>query len=77
MADLSAEKREDIPSKHFGLPEKARTTSAKKESGNYPDVRQEARPQCEGAGRATAEGGNLSREDKERIDRKADKKLDE
>jgi len=36
VADLSAEKREDIPSKHFGLPEKARTTSAKKESGNYP-----------------------------------------
>ena len=36
MADLSAKKREKIPTKDFGLPEKARTKDDKKESGNYP-----------------------------------------
>ena len=36
MADLPAKKREQLPAKDFGLPEKARTKSAKKESGNYP-----------------------------------------
>ena len=35
MADLSAKKRENLPAKDFGLPEKARTKDAKKESGNY------------------------------------------
>ena len=33
---LSADKRAKLPSKDFGLPEKARTPKAKKESGNYP-----------------------------------------
>ena len=36
MADLDAKKREQLPTKDFGLPEKARTKAAKKESGNYP-----------------------------------------
>lgn len=36
MADLDAEDREKIPTEDFGLPEKARTKEAKKESGNYP-----------------------------------------
>ena len=36
MADLDAKKREQLPAKDFGLPEKARTKAAKKESGNYP-----------------------------------------
>ena len=36
MAELSAKKREQLPAKEFGLPEKARTKDAKKESGNYP-----------------------------------------
>ena len=36
MADLTAKKREKLPAKDFGLPEKARTKDARKESGNYP-----------------------------------------
>ncbi len=36
MGDLDADDREKIPTKDFGLPEKARTKDAKKESGNYP-----------------------------------------
>ena len=33
MADLDADDREKIPTKEFGLPEKARTKEAKKQSG--------------------------------------------
>ena len=36
MTELSAKKRAELPAKDFGLPEKARTKAAKKESGNYP-----------------------------------------
>ena len=36
MSELSAKKRAELPVKDFGLPEKARTKAAKKESGNYP-----------------------------------------
>ena len=36
MADLDADDREKIPTNEFGLPEKARTKEAKKQSGNYP-----------------------------------------
>ena len=36
MADLNAKKRAATRTKDFGLPEKARTTDQKKESGNYP-----------------------------------------
>ncbi len=36
MAEMTAKKREKLPAKDFGLPEKARTKEAKKESGNYP-----------------------------------------
>jgi len=36
VADLDADDREKIPTKEFGLPEKARTKEAKKQSGNYP-----------------------------------------
>ena len=36
MATLSEKERAKIPAKEFGLPEKARTAEAKKETGNYP-----------------------------------------
>src|SRR5438552_3676799 len=36
MSDLNAKKRSKIATSKFGLPEKAKTTAAKKESGNYP-----------------------------------------
>lgn len=36
MPELSQAEREKLPAKDFGLPEKARTKDAKKESGNYP-----------------------------------------
>jgi hypothetical protein len=36
MAKLDAKQRAKLPAKDFGLPEKARSAEAKKESGNYP-----------------------------------------
>ena len=37
MSELSAEKgTAELPTKDFGLPEKARTEAARKESGHYP-----------------------------------------
>ena len=76
MAELSASKRAKLPSKAFGLPEKARTAAQKKESGNYP------MPDASHARNATAraaqehEGGNLTTAELRRIDRKADKIID-
>ena len=49
MSRLTAKQRAALPAKEFGLPEKAGSAEAKKESGNYPmpdenvaGVRQEA-----------------------------------
>lgn len=77
MADLSAEKREDLPAKDFGLPEKARTEDAKKESGNYPMPDKAHARNAKARAAQQLKAGNLSKDEKERIDRKADKKLDE
>ena len=77
MADLDADDREKIPTKEFGLPEKARTDEEKKQSGNYPmPDKAHARSAKSRAAQAQKQG-NLSKKDQERIDRKADKILDE
>ena len=76
MADLDADDREKIPTREFGLPEKARSKKAKKQSGNYPmPDKAHARNAKSRAARAQR-AGNLTKEDQERIDRKADKILD-
>lgn len=77
MADLDAEDREDIPTKDFGLPEKARTKEAKKESGNYPMPDKEHARNAKARASQQQKAGNLTKKEKERIDRKADKILDE
>lgn len=77
MADLSAKKRENLPAKDFGLPEKARTKDAKKESGNYPMPDKAHARNAKARAAQQLKAGNLSKEEKKRIDRKADKKLDE
>ena len=77
MADLSTEKREDLPAKDFGLPEKARTKDAKKDSGNYPMPDKEHARNAKSRAAQQQKAGNLTEKEKERIDRKADKKLDD
>jgi hypothetical protein len=77
MADLSTKKREKLPAKDFGLPEKARTKEAKKESGNYPMPDKAHARNAKARAAQQQRAGNLTKQEKERIDRKADKKLDD
>ena len=75
MADLSAKQREKLPAKDFGLPEKARTKDDKKESGNYPMPDKAHARNAKARAQQQYDKGNLSKDELERIDRKADKKL--
>jgi hypothetical protein len=77
MADLSAKQREKLPAKDFGLPEKARTKDAKKESGNYPMPDKAHARNAKSRAAQQQEAGNLTKKERERIDRKADKILDD
>jgi hypothetical protein len=77
MAELTAKQREKIPTKEFGLPEKARTKDAKKESGNYPMPDKRHARNAKARAAQEQDVGNLSKKDRERIDRKADRILDD
>ena len=77
MPDLDAKNREKLPSKDFGLPEKARTKEQKKESGNYPMPDKAHARNAKSRAAQAQKAGNLSKNEEERIDRKADKILDE
>ncbi len=76
MADLSAGKREKLPAKDFGLPEKARTKDAKKKSGNYPMPDKTHARNAKARAAQQRKAGNLTKAEEQRIDRKADKKLE-
>ena len=76
MADLSAKKRENLPTKDFGLPEKARTKDAKKESGNYPMPDKAHARNAKARAAQQRKAGNLTKQEQERIDRNADKIID-
>ena len=76
VADLDADDREKIPTKEFGLPEKARTKDAKKQSGNYPMPDKAHARNAKSRAAQAQKAGNLSKKDQERIDRKADRILD-
>lgn len=75
MAELSAESRSKVKKKDFGLPSKAGSKEAKKESGNYPMP--DAAHARNAKARATQQEkkGNLSHAQAEQIRNKADKKL--
>ena len=76
MGDLDAEDREKLPSKDFGLPEKARTKTAKKRSGNYPMPDKPHARNAKSRAAQARKAGNITKDEEERIDRKADKILD-
>ena len=77
MADLKADEREKIPTSEFGLPEKARTKEAKKKSGNYPMPDKAHARNAKARAAQARKAGDLSKKEEERIDRKADRVLDE
>ncbi|MCU1393188.1 MAG: hypothetical protein JWM34_1616 [Ilumatobacteraceae bacterium] len=76
MADLPENKREKLPAKDFGLPEKARTKAAKAESGNYPMPDKSHARNAKARAAQQRKAGNLTAAEQDRIDRKADKKLE-
>jgi hypothetical protein len=75
MAELTPKKRAAIPSKEFGLPEKARTAKAKKEPGNYPMPDRGHAISAKQLSKKNRKDGNLSKDEFERINRKANKIL--
>jgi hypothetical protein len=75
MAELTPEKRAALPSKDFGLPEKARTSDARKQSGNYPIPDRGHAISAKRLSKKNLKDGNLTKEEFERINRKADKML--
>jgi hypothetical protein len=75
MAKLSPKKRASLPARDFGLPEKARTAEAKKESGNYPMPDEDHAISAKGRAKKQRKAGNLTKDEFDRINRKADKKL--
>jgi len=75
MAKLTPKQRENLPSKDFGLPEKARTKSEKRESGNYPMPDRGHAISALRRAERQRELGNLTKDEFERIDRKARRKL--
>jgi hypothetical protein len=77
MAEMKAKKRENLPSKDFGLPEKARTKDQKKESGNYPMPDKPHARNAKARAAQQQKAGNLTKNERERIDRKADKVLED
>ncbi len=75
MSKLSAKQRENLPAKAFGLPEKARTKTARRESGNYPIPDRGHAISAIRRSSVEFERGNLTKDEFDRINRKAGKVL--
>jgi hypothetical protein len=75
MAKLTAKQRAKLPAKAFGLPEKARTAKARKESGNYPMPDKKHAISAIRRSERERERGNLTKDEFARINRKAGKIL--
>ena len=73
MGELTAKQRAKLPAKEFGLPEKARSSDAKKQTGNYPMPDKDHAISAKRLSRKQLDDGNLSKDEFERINRKADK----
>ena len=76
MSELTPKQRAKLPSKAFGLPEKARTSKAKKETGNYPIPDKGHAISAKRLSRKQRKAGNLTKDEFDRINRKADKVLE-
>ena len=76
MAKLSAKQRAKLPPKTFGLPEKARSKKARKESGNYPMPDKGHAISAKRLAAKQRKDGNLTKDELHRINRKADEMLE-
>ena len=77
MAKLTPKKRANLPAREFGLPEKARSDEAKKEAGNYPIPDRGHAISAKRLARKNLKDGNLTKDEFDRITRKADKMLED
>ncbi|MEJ7584971.1 MAG: hypothetical protein WKF43_13040 [Acidimicrobiales bacterium] len=75
MVKLTAKQRANLPAKDFGLPERARSSEARKESGNYPIPDEGHAISAKRLSRQQRKAGNLTKDEFDRINRKADKAL--
>jgi hypothetical protein len=75
MAKLSEKQRAKLPAKDFGLPEKARSAHAKRETGNYPMPGKGHAISAKSRSRKQRKDGNLTKDEFDRINRKADRVL--
>ncbi len=75
MAKLTPKQRAQLPAKAFGLPEKARSSDAKKQTGNYPIPDKGHAISAKRLSRKQRGAGNLTKDEFDRINRKADKVL--
>lgn len=75
MAGMTTTRQARTPTKKFGLPERARSAEAKKKTGNYPMPDKAHARAAKSRSTKQLKAGNLTREQKKRIDRKADKIL--
>ena len=76
MAKLTPKERSELPARDFGLPEKARSSGARKETGNYPIPDMGHAIRAKRLSRLQRKAGNLTKDEFDRINRKADKVLD-
>ncbi len=77
MSKLTAAARAKLPAGKFGLPEKARSAEAKKETGNYPIPDKGHAISAKQLSRTQRKAGNLTEDEFDRINRKADRVLHE
>ena len=75
MAKLTEKQRENLPSKDFGLPERARTNAQKRKTGNCPMPDRGHAISALRLAERQYEAGNLTKDEYTRIDRKARRKL--
>jgi hypothetical protein len=75
MSKLTAKQRANLPPKAFGLPEKARTEQARRETGNYPMPDRGHAISALRLSELEYERGKLTKDQYDRIQRKARKKL--
>ena len=76
MAKLTPKQRANLPARDFGLPEKARSDEARKETGNYPVPDRGHAISAKRLSRQHRKTGNLTKDEFDRINRKADKVLE-
>lgn len=76
MSKLTPTQRAKLPARKFGLPERARTPEARKETGNYPMPDKGHAISAKRLARKNRKDGNLTEDELDRINRKADKVID-